>query len=159
MLFNKTKENDLDQIIAIESQKENSKFVFPNTIEEHFNLINNEDIYHFILKDVDGCFIGYVILAGLTNTNKSIELRRIVISKKGKGYGRKTLNKIKDYCFKELLCHRLWLDVLEANERACCLYQSEGFKEEGLLRENIFKDGTYQNLIIMSILESEYNNR
>jgi len=156
MLFVKTNEEDLDQVTSIESQKENSMFLFSNTKKEHLNLINNEDINHFILKEDDGSIIGYVILAGLTNSNKSIELRRIVISTKGKGYGRKTLNKIKDYCFKELQCHRLWLDVLEVNERACYLYQSEGFKEEGLLRESIFKDGEFQNLKIMSMLESEY---
>lgn len=94
-----------------------------------------------------------MILAGLTNENKSIEFKRIVISKKGKGYGRKALNKIKHYCFYKLHCHRLWLDVLETNERARYLYQSEGFKEEGVLRDCIFKDGNYKNLVIMSLLE------
>ncbi len=158
MLLSKTEKEDLDQIVSIESHKDNSIFVFPNTKEEHLNLISNEDINHFILTEDDGSIIGYVILAGLTNTNKSIELRRIVISKKGKGYGRKALNKIMNYCFNELHCHRLWLDVLDANDRARYLYQSEGFKEEGVLRDCIFKNGKYQNLIIMSLLEMEYKN-
>ncbi|WP_347921914.1 GNAT family protein [Pontimicrobium sp. SW4] len=158
MLVN-TKIEDLDQIIAMETHSDNSAFVFPNSREEHLDLISNNDINHFVLKEANGSLIGYVILAGLTNANKSIELRRIVISKKGKGYGRKTLKKIKDYCFSELQCHRLWLDVLEVNERARYLYQTEGFKEEGILRDSIFKDGEYQNLIIMSMLESEYRNQ
>ena len=96
MLLTKTQKEDLDQIMAMETHPDNSAFVFPNTKEEHLDLLRNEDINHFILREADGSIIGYLILAGLTNANKSIELRRIVISIKGKGYGRKAIKKIKD---------------------------------------------------------------
>lgn len=158
MLFNNTTLKDLDKIIVIETQRKNSRFVFPNTKEEHLDLIKNEDINHFVIKEDDGSIIGYTILAGLKSAHNSIELRRIVISKKGQGYGRNALKKIKHYCFSELKCHRLWLDVLEINEKARYLYTTEGFKQEGVLRESIFKDESYQNLIIMSMLKTEYKN-
>ena len=43
------------------------------------------------------------------------------------------IKEIKRYCIEELKCHRFWLDVLENNQRARYLYQSKGFKEEGML--------------------------
>lgn len=131
-------------------------FIFPNTKEEHFKLIGDPNIEHLLLKDKSNNLIGFVILAGVLNQNKSIEFRRIVIDKKGKGYGRRAIIEMKKYCFEELHCHRLWLDVLETNERARHLYLSEGFIEEGKLRDCILKGDEYISLIIMSILADEY---
>jgi RimJ/RimL family protein N-acetyltransferase len=37
--------------------------------------------------------------------------------------------------FRDLGAHRFWLDVKSANVRALTLYRSEGFVEEGRLRE------------------------
>ena len=79
-----------------------------------------------------------------------------MISSKGKGFGRESLKLIKMIAFEELKAHRLWLDVREKNERAQNLYKSEGFIEEGILRECILHEGVYESLIMMSILESEY---
>jgi RimJ/RimL family protein N-acetyltransferase len=63
---------------------------------------------------------------------------------------------IKQYCFEQLRFHRLWLDVYADNDRAIHLYRSEGFVEEGKLRE-IRKDGDqYRSMFLFSILENEW---
>ncbi|MFD2604281.1 GNAT family N-acetyltransferase [Euzebyella marina] len=156
LTIHSTSKSEIDLIIAIENNTENSQFIFPNSKTEHIGLISNNDFAHLTLKTNVNNIVGYVILAGLENRNRSIELRRIVINQKGKGFGRKTIKQIRKRCFKEHNCHRLWLDVLETNERARQLYKSEGFVEEGILRESVWVDGKYVNLIVMSILESEY---
>ena len=46
MLFVKTNEEDLDQIILIETHQYNAAFIFPDTRKEHLSLINSEDINH-----------------------------------------------------------------------------------------------------------------
>jgi RimJ/RimL family protein N-acetyltransferase len=97
-----------------------------------------------------------VVLAGLKDTNKRIEFCRIVINQKGKGYGRKAIQKIKGHCFKKLKCHRLWLGVLATNERAKHLYLSEAFREEGRIRDAIQIDNKFKDLIIISMLAGEY---
>lgn len=40
--------------------------------------------------------------------------------------------------------------------RAKKLYNRVGFKEEGVLRNAAYKNGKYENLIIMSILKNEF---
>lgn len=145
---------DLDFIISIE--KDNSAFVFPNTFEEHLDQLENEDIKYLSLRTENNKLVGFVILAGLKNANRSIEFRRIVISEKSKGYGRKALQLVKTYCFEQLNAHRLWLDVLESNTRARKLYCSEGFVEEGVLRDSILVSGDYENLVLMSILKADF---
>jgi diamine N-acetyltransferase len=102
--------------------------------------------------------VGFIIIAGLLNQHGSIELKRIVITDKGKGYGRKTLQAVKRMAFDRLGVHRLWLDVKEKNVRARALYGQEGFRQEGTLRECRKEVNGYSSLIVMSILEGEYQS-
>ena len=158
LLIYKTQKSDIDTVVSMENDIENSKFIFPNSKEEHFKLISDENIEHLLLKSEKNEILGFVILAGLKDKNRNIELRRIIIKDKGKGFGRIAIKKLKQYSFEELNCHRLWLDVLETNERAGYIYESEGFKKEGELRNCILIDNQFESLIIMSILESEFKN-
>jgi hypothetical protein len=58
--------------------------------------------------------------------------------------------------FRDLGAHRFWLDVRSANARALALYRSEGFVEEGRLRESVKSGAGFDSLIVLSLLESEY---
>jgi len=158
MNFLRTKPIDISEIVAIEVNLENSKFITPNTTEEHLRLLKDDDIMHLVIKSESSDILGFIILAGLTNNHKSIEFRRIVIRDKGKGLGRKAVRYIKTYAFETLQCNRLWLDVLKKNTRAKSLYLSEGFKEEGVLREALLTQEGFQDLVLMSILKKDFNN-
>ena len=94
----------------------------------------------------------------MNDPDKSIEFKRIVISEKGKGFGREAVQLVKKIAFETLGAHRLWLEVMEHNGRACQLYQSEGFVSEGLHRESFKQGEKYISLRIMSILADEYNH-
>ncbi len=65
--------------------------------------------------------------------------------------------------FRDLKAHRFWLDVKALNQRAQALYASEGFVEEGRLRESVrlTADGAdgYDSLIVMSMLDREFQAR
>jgi RimJ/RimL family protein N-acetyltransferase len=61
--------------------------------------------------------------------------------------------------FRDLSAHRFWLDVKTLNERAYQLYRSEGFVEEGRLRESVRAGDGYDSLIVMSMLDREYDAR
>ena len=96
-----------------------------------------------------------MVLTGLDNPDRSIELKRLVVDRKGEGLGRETLRQTKALVFEQLGAHRLWLEVIVGNERAHSLYLSEGFVEEGVHRESLLQDGRFLDLIVMSILAKE----
>jgi RimJ/RimL family protein N-acetyltransferase len=148
---------EVDLIHSMESQPENSRFVMAYSPERHMQVIESSDEEHLTVCDkATGEIMGYVILAGLSNPHLSLELRRIVVQSKGRGIGRQAVQLIKQYCFEQLRFHRLWLDVYADNDRAIHLYRSEGFVEEGKLRE-IRKDGDqYRSMFLFSILENEW---
>ncbi|MDZ8108011.1 MAG: GNAT family protein [Nostoc sp. DedQUE12a] len=152
----KTEEADLDYIISAENDDENRQYIIPWSREQHFQAMLNPDIAHLIVKNETR--IGYVILAGLLDFNQNIEFRRIVITEKGKGYGKATVEMVKQLAFETYNAHRLWLDVKVQNKVAQAVYKKSGFIEEGTLRECLKINGKYDSLIVMSILEQEYRN-
>ncbi|QLL29925.1 UDP-4-amino-4,6-dideoxy-N-acetyl-beta-L-altrosamine N-acetyltransferase [Thermosynechococcus sichuanensis E542] len=48
--------------------------------------------------------------------------------------------------------HTLKLEVIENNKRAINFYKRMGFQEEGRLKEFVFKEGKWQDVIIMGML-------
>ena len=152
-----SKEEYIDYIIEAESDPHNAPYVFQWTKAQHIEAMENPDILHITIVENESFEkVGYAIVAGAKSPHKAIELMRVVISKKSHGYGRESLNLIKNLAFEILDAHRLWLDVKEYNYSAINLYKSEGFKKEGLLRECILYNGNFDSLVVMSILKKEY---
>ncbi|MUG95955.1 GNAT family N-acetyltransferase [Scytonema sp. UIC 10036] len=148
--------NDIDFILSQESRDEYATFIIRWSRDEHRKNLANPDKQYFIIENELGQPSGYVILSGLKSPNRSIELTRIVITQPGLGYGKSILRILIKMIFEEYKAHRFWLDVFEHNQRARHVYQTCGFKEEGVLREAVRQGDKYSSLVIMSLLESEY---
>jgi diamine N-acetyltransferase len=153
----RTAESDLEAVLEAEHAPAHARFIVPWEREQHCAALFDGDLLHAVVETVPvGQPVGFVLLAGLESAHQSIELRRIVISDEGKGYGRRALRMVKRLAFADCAAHRLWLDVFEHNLRARRLYASEGFVIDGLLRECYRRgDGSFDSLLVMSILDRE----
>jgi len=60
------------------------------------------------------------------------------------------------HCFETLNLNRAYLRVYAENLRAKRSYEKAGFVEEGRLREAVYKHGKYDDVILMSVLRSEW---
>ncbi|MGN6826106.1 GNAT family N-acetyltransferase [Paucibacter sp. M5-1] len=155
--------SDLDYVVTVEQDAANLPFITPWERTQHEGAIRFPDSRHFIVEFGDSNErAGFVILQGCRNPHRSVELKRIVLGPKGLGLGRACVRQLKKLAFSQLQAHRFWLDVKALNTRAYALYQSEGFVEEGRLRESVRvsvgADG-YDSLIVMSMLDREYQAR
>jgi diamine N-acetyltransferase len=150
-----TTEVDLDFAVKAESDPDTSPFIIPWPRDRHAMALSDLDIAHRIAEDEARNPVGFVILGGLTNPDSSIEFRRIVVVRKGRGFGRSIVRAVTELAFNELQAHRLWLDVKVHNARARALYKSEGFVEEGLLRECIRGPAGFESLVVMALLQHE----
>lgn len=74
----------------------------------------------------------------------------------GKGYGREAMKLLLDYAFLEMNLHRVSLRVFSFNEKAIKLYERIGFKQEGISRQFLFREGKWHDLVHMGILQQEY---
>lgn len=156
--FKPATELDIDYIMFEEQSTENSPYVSSWNKKEHLDTINSTTGKEFIIINKKSNMpVGFVIILGLNSNDNNILIKRLVITDKNKGFGRKTIELIKKWSFEILHAHRLWLDVKEFNERAKYLYESTGFIFEGKMRESTKEsDGSYSSFYIMSILEEEY---
>jgi diamine N-acetyltransferase len=126
--------------------------------EEHLRCLAYPDVRCLIAEQNTNEVAGFAIIRGLTSEHRSLELKRIVARAPGRGLGRQMLRLLLKKAFEEYGAHRLWLDVFENNLRAQHLYSSFGFRRDGVLREAVYRDGEYYSLILMSLLDREYDS-
>lgn len=72
------------------------------------------------------------------------------------GYGTEALRVLIDFIFMEMNIHKVKLNVYSFNKRGIRCYEKLGFKIEGVLREEIFREGQYHDELIMGILFAEW---
>lgn len=65
------------------------------------------------------------------------------------GAGNLFIDCLKHIAFNVADLHTLKAEVIETNERAINFYKKSGFSEEGRLKEFVFKDGRWQDVIVM----------
>lgn len=158
--------SDLDFVVSVEQDAANVPFITPWERTQHEGALRFPDSRHFIVEmGPEAKRGGFVIFQGCRNPHRSVELKRIVLLPKGQGQGlgRAAMRLLKKMAFTQLHAHRFWLDVKALNQRALRLYASEGFVEEGRLRESVKLSGQgadgYDSLIVMSMLDREYQAR
>ena len=152
--------SDLDFVMGVERDAANLPFITPWERTQHEGAVRFPDFRHFIVEAGTGTqAAGLVILQGCRSPHRSVELKRIVLQRKGEGLGRNCVRLLKRMAFRDLRAHRFWLDVKSRNLRAQRLYESEGFVVEGTLREAVRLDHGYDSLVVMSMLDAEYTAR
>ncbi len=74
-----------------------------------------------------------------------------------KGYGTEATRLIVDYGFQTLNLNRISLRVYEYNPRAVRTYEKVGFKREGVLRQEVYREGRYWDAYAMGMLRTEWD--
>lgn len=71
---------------------------------------------------------------------------------RGRGIGTKTAKLMVRYCFEQLHLHRIFLRVHADNTAAIKSYENAGFEKEAYLRDDVFVNGSYKDIVLMGIL-------
>ena len=116
------------------------------------------DDANFIIE-VDNTCIGGCALFNFDQTAHTCELGISIGAKEywGQGLGREAIQLLVHYAFHYRNMHKVYLEVHAKNERAYKAYQAVGFVQEGRLRQQVWSDGAYDDLIQMGILRSEWS--
>ena len=76
----------------------------------------------------------------------------------GQGYGQETMRLMLKHGFETLNLNRVYLRVFEHNLRGIRSYEHAGFKHEGRMRQALYQDGKYYDVLLMSYLRDEWMN-
>ncbi|HNT23103.1 MAG TPA: GNAT family protein [Anaerolineales bacterium] len=124
--------------------------------EKIFNDVTN--IYLAICLNENQDMIGYLSITSLDLRNRKAELG-IIIGRKdlwNQGYAREAIRLGLEHLFFQLNLRRVHAYVLEEHESSLALFRRSGFIQEGILRDNVFKNGRFHNMVVLSILEDEF---
>ena len=100
--------------------------------------------------------IGFVILRDWASPERVTLVKRIAVSRPGRGYGRVLLAKVIDAVFEETQAWRLWLGLYPDNLRARRVYEAVGFQAEGISRGSAFFGGVSRDELVMALLRPEW---
>ncbi len=108
----------------------------------------------------EGKHIGWVDLKNIDRLNKHAELGIAIGDKTywGKGYGLAAMGEMLHWGFGELGLNKIWLRVEIDNEQAIKSYRKMGYVEEGLLRQDRWRNGEFVDRLRMSILREEFSH-
>ncbi len=103
--------------------------------------------------------VGYAGVESIDETNRKCELALVIGEKDvwGRGIARAILDDMLRYSFDTLHMHRVWAVTARGNDRSKRLIKSARFTHEGTMRDAIYKEGKFTDLLFYSILENEYN--
>lgn len=138
-------------------------------VHRPLNLTAEEDFINHLCTQSDTVALGIALraddrLVGMCSLNQIDSKNRhaqfgIIIGDKnawGKGHGTEATRLIVDYGFATLNLHRIWLHVYEYNPRAIHTYEKLGFRYEGVLRQENFREGRYWDTHVMAVLREEW---
>lgn len=111
---------------------------------------DKKNLYWLVEHKKKGC-LGVVSLNRVDFNNKNAYLG-IYNNPELSGVGSLIMKYLQKLTFDIARLHTLKAEVIETNERAIDFYKKSGFSEEGRLKELVFKDGRWQDVIIMGIV-------
>jgi len=72
-----------------------------------------------------------------------------------RGFGSDAVRALMRFAFEEMNLRKLRINVFEYNDRAKHVLQTHGFVQEGQLRREFYREGTYHDLLILSVFRDE----
>lgn len=112
--------------------------------------------YQFAIEDADGDLVGRCGPVSVDWKNRVAELAIMIGTPyRRKGYATEAMGLLCDFCFREMNLRRLKVSVLDTNRSAIGCYLRNGFEQEGILRQEVFRDGAYRDVILMARIRPE----
>ena len=134
---------------------------FPASMEDEYRWLEQQSSYsrgeyQFAVEDFEGDLVGRCGVTRLDWKNRVAELGIMIGTPyRGRGYGSEAMELLCDFCFREMNLHKLKVSVFAFNEAAIRCYEKNGFQREGVLRQEIFRDGKYQDVVLLTRFAGE----
>ncbi|MGE5342996.1 MAG: GNAT family N-acetyltransferase [Candidatus Omnitrophota bacterium] len=134
-------------------------YPFPVNIENEKNWISRlypqgerRTVFLALVERETQAFAGYISVKNINPIDGTAEFGIILGEAfRSKGYAGEAMTLFFNYLYQEIHLRKLTLHVLEDNRPALHVYKKVGFIEEGRLKAQVWQDGRYKDIIVMSI--------
>jgi RimJ/RimL family protein N-acetyltransferase len=111
-----------------------------------------------ILVGNDWIHVGNTGLHNIERVHRAAEFGIFIGEKQywGQGFGREATRLMLKHGFEDLNLNRIYLQVYQTNPRAIKAYEAAGFVHEGVMRQAVFKNVRYIDVLLMSVLHEDW---
>lgn len=138
-----------------------SGMLYPSSMEDESRWLANQTSftrgeYQFAVETLEeGLLIGRCGFIRIDWKNRLGEIAILIGEKafRGKGYGTDAVNVLTRFGFDELNLHKLKASVFAFNKPALAAYEKCGFVREGELKNELFREGVYHDVILLALFK------
>ncbi len=168
LLFRLPTIDDVERLTFLKNNKTAARLLGGNTptysIEDISRWVNahnskQDELLLVVVDTLRNEIIGHVGLYDIDSVSGKTEYGILLADdeSRGKGYGTKCTMTLLDYAFNTLKLHKVTAEVLAENKASEAMFKKCGFLIDGILRDDVFKNDRYYNVLAMSILSTDFN--
>ena len=155
---------DTDLIVKWRNEdfvRKNFIYQKPFTREGHLNwvetMVKTGKVVQFIICTNENKPVGSVYSRDIDETHHKAEYGIFIGEREAlsKGYGTEAAKLMIRYAFEERKLHKLMLRVLAGNDRAKKSYENAGFVQEAYLKDDVYLEDGYRDVILMAVINPE----
>ena len=160
VLLRAIEEQDKEMLLNLINDPEITKITgrYSNSYDHQINWFRSisnsvDSLYHIIAdKKSPQIALGIIILSHMDLNNKTAEIYiKLMKSVRKKGYGQDAVNTMVSYAFCQFQLNCIYSNILEYNTASRRLFEKCGFKQEGIHKSRINKDGHYRMVCTYTI--------
>lgn len=118
---------DSDFMSAAELEEDNSPWIGHWPLGWRIARFGDDNFLQTMIEKENGAPVGFIIFCDMADRSEKIRLKRIVITEKGKGYGKEALYLAQRLAFDIFGTKYLYLSTKKENFRAQSVYKAAGF--------------------------------
>jgi hypothetical protein len=161
----KIKQDDLEMIMKWRMDPDVTKYMYTDpklSIEkqrEWYDKVSGSTSEKYWLIAIDDTAIGVLNLTEIDERNKRCSWAYYIgdTSFRGRGIARILECNIYDYVFEFLGLNKLCCEVFTFNEKVISIHEKFGSEIEGTLKQHIFKNGQFYDIVSMAITKDKWN--
>lgn len=102
--------------------------------------------------------VGTIALVNIDLRNRKAEYARLLIDKRyrNNGYAYEAEHEVMKYAFQYLNLNKIYCEAFVDNIEVIQLHHKTGFKDVGVLRNHIFRDGEYRDVLVLELMRAEW---
>lgn len=169
LLFRRPDNNDVEELRVLKNNEKAARLLggihHTYTSEDiidwiNFHNSNPEEVLLVIEDRTERKLIGHIGLYKIDYVTKKTEIGILIADddSRGKGYGTKSTKLMVAYAFDKLGMHKVTAEVLSENAPSIAMFKKCGFSVDGCLRDDVYKNERYYDVLNMSILKDEFLN-
>ena len=122
-------------------------------------MFEDDTSYYFIICDKgSGASVGVIFLTDIDRLNQNAEFGYYLGDKKyqGAGVAIEAELLLLNYAFNIQNMHKVYCESLDYNKKVLSIHSKFGFKNDGIKRDHIYKNGKWNNIVVMSVIRKEF---